>query len=101
MAEREVAQNALCFAAPPGLVKSRQIIDAHRRSSKQIPEEPEKRVRVRPPEADLAQALAGRSVLDRMWDPAPRTGADGVLWLEFSGFGRFKFATLRLIPPGS
>ena len=40
MAEREVAQNALCFAAPPGLAKSRQIIDAHRRSSKQIPEEP-------------------------------------------------------------
>ena len=34
MAEIEVAQNALCFAAPPGLAKSRQRIDAHRRSSK-------------------------------------------------------------------
>ncbi len=40
MAEIEVAQNALCFAAAPGLAKSRQIIDAHRLSSKQISEEP-------------------------------------------------------------
>jgi len=24
------------------------------------------------------------------------TGADGVLWREFSGFGRFRFATLGL-----
>jgi len=39
MAEIEVAQNALCFAAPPGLAKSRRRIDACRRSSKQIPEE--------------------------------------------------------------
>jgi len=29
----------LFSAAPPGLAKSRQKIDAHRRSSKQIPEE--------------------------------------------------------------
>jgi len=42
MSETEVAQNALCFAAPPGLAKSRQTIDGHRRSSKQIPEEPVK-----------------------------------------------------------
>ncbi len=41
MAETEGAQNALCSAAPPGLAKSRQRIDGHRRSSKQIPEEPE------------------------------------------------------------
>ena len=40
MAEIEVAQNALCSTAPPGLAKSRQRIDAPRRSSKQIPEEP-------------------------------------------------------------
>ncbi len=39
MAEIEVAQNALCFAAPPGLAKSRQRIHGHRRSSTQIPEE--------------------------------------------------------------
>ncbi len=31
---------ALCSAAPPGLAKPRQRIDAHRRSAKQIPEEP-------------------------------------------------------------
>jgi len=31
---------ALCSTAPPGLAKSRQTIDAHRRSSKQIPKEP-------------------------------------------------------------
>jgi len=41
MAEIEVAQNALCFSAPPGLEKSRQRNNGHRRSSKQIPEEPE------------------------------------------------------------
>jgi len=40
MAAIEVAQNALCFAAPPGLAKFRQNIDGHGRSSKQIPEEP-------------------------------------------------------------
>ena len=40
MAEIEVAQNALCSTAPPGLTKSRQRIDGHRRSSTQIPEEP-------------------------------------------------------------
>jgi len=40
MAEIEVAQNAPCFATPPGLAKSRQRIDGHRRSSTQIPEEP-------------------------------------------------------------
>jgi len=40
MAEIEVAQNALCSTAPPGLTKSRQRIDDRRRSSKQIPEEP-------------------------------------------------------------
>jgi len=40
MAEIEVAQNALCFAAFPGLAISRQRIDAHTRSSNQIPEEP-------------------------------------------------------------
>jgi len=40
MAEIEVAQNALCFAAPPGLAKSSQRIHGHRRSSKQILEEP-------------------------------------------------------------
>jgi len=40
MAAIEVAQNALCFAAPPGLAKFRQNIDGHRSSSKQIPEEP-------------------------------------------------------------
>ena len=40
MAEIEVAQNAPCFAAPPGLATSRQRIDGHRRSSKPIPEEP-------------------------------------------------------------
>jgi len=40
MAEIEVAQNALCFAALPGLAKFRQRIDAHRRVFKQIPEEP-------------------------------------------------------------
>ena len=39
VAERGVAQNALCSTAPPGLAKSRQRIDGHRRSSKQIPEE--------------------------------------------------------------
>jgi hypothetical protein len=39
-AEIEVAQNALCFAAPPGLATSRQRIDGHRRSSTQIPEQP-------------------------------------------------------------
>ena len=39
MAEIEVAQNAYCFAAPPGLAKSRQRIDGHRSPSKQIPEE--------------------------------------------------------------
>ncbi len=39
MAEREVAQNPLCFAAPPGLAMSRQRIDGHRRSSTQIQEE--------------------------------------------------------------
>jgi len=39
MAETEGAQHALCFAAPPGLAKSRQTSDAHRGSSKQIPEE--------------------------------------------------------------
>jgi len=42
MAEIEVAQNALCSTVPPGLAKSRQTIDAHRNSSKQIPEEPVK-----------------------------------------------------------
>ena len=41
MAEIEVAQNALCSAAPPGLAKSRHRDDSHRRSSKQIPEEPD------------------------------------------------------------
>jgi len=41
MAEIEVAQNALCSTAPPGLAKSRQKIYGHRRSSTQIPEEPE------------------------------------------------------------
>jgi len=41
MAEIEVAQNALCSAAPPGRAKSRQRIDPHRRSSKQTPEEPQ------------------------------------------------------------
>jgi len=41
LAEIEVAQNALCFAACPGLVISWQRIGAHTRSSKQIPEEPE------------------------------------------------------------
>jgi len=40
MAEIEVAQNALCFAAFPGLAISRQRIDTHTRSSNQIPEEP-------------------------------------------------------------
>jgi len=40
MAEIEVAQNALCFAAFPGPAISRQRIDAHTRSSNQIPEEP-------------------------------------------------------------
>jgi len=40
MAKIRVAQNALCFATPPGLANSRQSIDAHRRSFKQIPEEP-------------------------------------------------------------
>ena len=40
MAEIEVAQNALCFAASPGPAKSKQRSDGHRRSSKQIPEEP-------------------------------------------------------------
>jgi len=40
MAEMEVAQNALCSTARPGLAKSRRTIDAHRPSSKQIPEEP-------------------------------------------------------------
>ena len=39
IAEIEVAQNALCFAAPPGLAKSRQGNDGHIGSSKQIPEE--------------------------------------------------------------
>ena len=38
MTEIEVAQNALCFTAFPGLAKSRQRIDGHRRSSTQIPE---------------------------------------------------------------
>jgi hypothetical protein len=41
MAEKEVAQNALCFTAPPGLAICRQRIDIHTRSSKQIPEETE------------------------------------------------------------
>jgi len=41
MAEIEVAQDALCFTAPPGLAKSRQRKDGLRRSSKQIPEEPQ------------------------------------------------------------
>jgi len=41
MAEIEVAQNALCFAAFPGLAISRQRIDAHTSSSNQIPEEPQ------------------------------------------------------------
>jgi len=41
MAEIEVAQNALCFAAPPGLAKFRQRIDAHTRLSRQIPKKPE------------------------------------------------------------
>jgi len=40
MAEIEVAQNALCFTAPPGLATTRQRIDGHRRSSKQKPEKP-------------------------------------------------------------
>ncbi len=40
MAEIEVAQNALCSTAPLSQATSRQGIDAHRRSSKQIPEEP-------------------------------------------------------------
>ena len=40
MAEREVAQNALRSTASPGLAKSRQRIDGHRPSSKQIPEKP-------------------------------------------------------------
>jgi len=40
MAELEVAQNALCSTAHPGLAILRQRIDTHRRSSKQIPEEP-------------------------------------------------------------
>jgi len=40
MVEIEVTQNALCFAAPPGLAKSRQRIHGQRRSSKQTPEEP-------------------------------------------------------------
>jgi len=33
MVDIEVAQNALCFSAPPGLAKSRQRIHGHRRSS--------------------------------------------------------------------
>jgi len=41
MAEIEVAQNAFCSTAPPGLAIFRQRIDAHTRSSEQIPEEPE------------------------------------------------------------
>jgi len=41
MAEIEMAQNALCFAAFPGLAISRQRIDAHTRSSNQILEKPE------------------------------------------------------------
>jgi len=40
MTEIEVALNALCFATPPGLAKSRQRIDSHRRVSMQIREEP-------------------------------------------------------------
>jgi len=36
MAKIEVAQNALCSTAPPGLAKSRQRIDGYGRSSKQI-----------------------------------------------------------------
>jgi len=44
IAEIEVAQDALCFAAPPGLAKSRQRIDGHRRSPKQITEKPKKKV---------------------------------------------------------
>jgi len=40
IAEIEVAQNALCFTALPGLAKSRQRIDAYGRSAKQVPEEP-------------------------------------------------------------
>jgi len=45
MAELEVAQHALCFAAPPGLAKFRQRIDAHARLYKQISEEPQIRKR--------------------------------------------------------
>jgi len=40
MAQIEVAQNALYSPAPPGLATLRQTIDAHTRSSQQIPEEP-------------------------------------------------------------
>jgi len=40
MAEIEVAQNALCSTAPPGLAKPRRRIDGHSRSSKPISEEP-------------------------------------------------------------
>ena len=40
MAEIEVAQNALCSPAPPGLTKSTQRIDGYQRSSRQIPEKP-------------------------------------------------------------
>ena len=47
MTEIEVAQNALCFAAPPGLAIFGQRIDAHTRLSKQIPEEAEKKRPVR------------------------------------------------------
>ncbi len=31
---------ALCSTTPPGLAKSRQTIDAHRHSSRRVPEEP-------------------------------------------------------------
>ena len=40
MAEIAVAQHALCCTAPPGLTKSTQRIDVHRRASKQVPEKP-------------------------------------------------------------
>ncbi len=48
MAEREMAQNALCFAAPPGLAKPRQRIHGHRRSSTQIREKPNDGIVSRP-----------------------------------------------------
>jgi len=58
----------------------------------------EKRARVRQMWPRAVSGRSKRTLTVREILAEASKGADGVLWREYSGFGRFRFATLGLNP---